>query len=542
MILDDFPVGNSPLIPSPHIDKAVPHSIDKLNDLLKDEPKSVDLLFALANLNFHSQNLEKAEKYFRKALAQESENHRLLSNLGLVLYLRNRNSEAHKLFKKALAVKPDLEHSLYFRAHLTLSEGKKTSAIELFKKMLELYPKNQKALAILGGLYQENGDIEKARKLYHRVTQNGDPIPWVEHQLSRLEFFRGKESFEKGEFFEAFQIWKIANQKFERSFVADKTIASELRELQQKFKQDNSLEELFQQYAKQKRSENGLEQGFYHEFMSALYFELGLFPEFYLRPEEIEGDREFWLLALEERGDHPYAWFKLAVGHSFQGDISKSLSIFLRCMDNLLPKKQQSLGLREIVKFLKRLERLPGPDSLNRSQSPENEWEEHGFLEYLERELWIAQGFEPLAARNWKECGLLPKQAREWSRLEHTPKSTSQWLEQDIEDPKVARVFSKGNISPKQAQDWLETFKGSETEAVQFNGAGIKNPAEANEWLQVFNMPWEAGTWNELGFKPKETQEWFRKGVSDPFEAQRLSNLAEVKEEAEEDTSKTTKK
>jgi len=523
MILDDFPIGNSPLIPAPHIEEAVPQSIDKLEQLLESRPDSTNLIFALANLNYHSGNYSNSENLFRKGLKIKPDNYSLLSNLALVLYVQNKNSEAKKYFDKALSLKPKLEHSLYFQAHLALSESKKTSALKMFEKLVEDFPKNHKALAILGGLYQENGEEKKARELYQKVVRLGVSIPWVEHQLCKLEFFSGKEKFVIGKYFEAFEIWKKADNQFESSFVADKTISKELKELQQQFKKDNCLEDLVQKYALSKRSEEGVVESFYHELLSALYFELGLFPEFYFRPEEIEKDRAVWEEALESRGDHPYAWFRIAVGFSFEGRLSEALSVFLRCMDNLLPKKQDSLGLRHIVRFIKRLDRFPGPDSLKRSDRPKTEWEEYGFTEMMERELWISNGFEPLAARNWKSCGLLPKQAREWASTGHNPKTASLWIDKNIEDPKIARIFDKGGVPPADATGWLEIFRGSENQAVQFYSAGIKDPEQANEWMNVFNMPWDAGKWNELGFSPAETGEWFRQGVSDPFEAKRLT-------------------
>ncbi len=541
MISENFPIGDSPLFPAPHIKEAVPHNVKTLQQLLETRENDVGILFALANLSFYENCPGESLEYFRKAIAIEATRPELFSNQAIVLYSLQRIAEARKSFEVALELDSEYEDGLYYFAHLHLSLGAHESAKKLLKRLTRINSIHVKGLALLGYSYQEIGETSLANNYYRQVYSLDPTIAWVKHRLCKLDFKAGKEKFEEKELIEAFKIWSKAHELFKPSFISDKEISKEFKKLRIYFNEKNLINPIIDNYKQLAKKGDTIEGKFFHQLFCQFYFSVGLFPDFYLEQDKTTSEQEFWNESLETLGQHPFANFKIAVALSYEGKLEEALRLFRLCEDTLLPKKQESLSLGKIVVFIKMLLRLPTEDSIEISSATDEAWLEAGWKNKLERNLWKESGFEPKEAKSWAKLDLLPKQAREWRKVFSDPELAKPWLDNKIEKPKEAKFYLKAEITPKAAKQWARNFTHGPQKAVQCYNAGLKNPEEAEKWLGVFTLPWEAARWADLGLSPEEAAASFREGVSEPYEAKKLldeSKIAKSKDETTEEESK----
>lgn len=521
MSLEAFPIGNSPLVPAPHIPEAVPHSIVMLLNLLDEREEDIDLLFAIANLYFYQNDLLNSVKFYKKILKLDRDRVEVLSNLAVVLYVLGKKNEAKKFFKNSLEVDSGYEHSLYYFSHLKISLFEFSEAKKLLIKLVENNFEHVKGLSLLAYIFDHEKEYKLARKHYEKIFLINPEMLWVNHKLCMIDFQKGKEAFLTEDYSLAFSIWSEANKNYKSSFVSNREIAKQFAELQNDFNKNKKDEKLIELYRETKFSDPNISANFFHEIFSAFFFSIGLFPEFYLSQDEIYLDRQRWEESLQKRGDHPYAYFKIAIGMAFEGKLEEAFSKFRYCEDTLLPKKLESLEIVRIVRFIKSLLRIPEGRGI--SNAPDQEWQKVGFTESLEKKLWQGSGFEPDEAMLWHTAGFLPNQAKEWSAANITLEDAKKWYEHSFRSVRNVKIWKNGGLSPEEAKSWENYFKDNRDKAVQFYNAGLKDPKAAFEWLKVFNLTWDAVSWNDQGFSPEEAQGWFRKGVSDPFEAKRLS-------------------
>jgi tetratricopeptide (TPR) repeat protein len=116
--------------------------IEKLGTLLKEYSASEVLIMDfLANVYSEAGILDKAEKYFRKALSLEPENPDRLNNLAYFLYKNNiKISEGLNLIDKALQLKPDNYIFKATKGELLYKYGKYTEALKLLEESWKLKP------------------------------------------------------------------------------------------------------------------------------------------------------------------------------------------------------------------------------------------------------------------------------------------------------------------------------------------------------------------------------------------------------------------
>jgi tetratricopeptide (TPR) repeat protein len=76
------------------------------NKILKINPKRVDILFAIANINYMNQNFSVAEKYLDKVISYDKNNVQAYYNLGVVAAGKGDKAKAKEIWSKIIKEYP----------------------------------------------------------------------------------------------------------------------------------------------------------------------------------------------------------------------------------------------------------------------------------------------------------------------------------------------------------------------------------------------------------------------------------------------------
>jgi tetratricopeptide (TPR) repeat protein len=112
-----------------------------------------------------AKDLPTAVTEYRSALKLKPQIAEAWVNLGLDLYVMNRNDEAIVAFQQALKRKPELLGGNLFLGMAYLRNGQYEKAVAPLKKVIALYPKELKAYLNLSFAYQETGNLQESTRV-----------------------------------------------------------------------------------------------------------------------------------------------------------------------------------------------------------------------------------------------------------------------------------------------------------------------------------------------------------------------------------------
>jgi tetratricopeptide (TPR) repeat protein len=118
-----------------------------------------------------AKDLQLAVSEYREALKLKPEIAEAWVNLGLDLYIMQRDDEAIAAFQQALERKPDLLPANLFLGMSYLRTNQYQKAVAPLKKVVSLYPKELKAHINLSYAYQEMGRDEEAAKVLQKANE-----------------------------------------------------------------------------------------------------------------------------------------------------------------------------------------------------------------------------------------------------------------------------------------------------------------------------------------------------------------------------------
>jgi len=512
MDFNRYPIGS--LKPAPFIEKAVPHDIPTLEALLKDNPKDIPTIHALGNLFFHKGDLDSSSKKYDQLIKLENKNAAAHFNLGILRLNQQEAKSAMSSFKKAAKLEPKDLDTLY---HLALSAAR-IGKLEVAKKqLLEIIEQETSPTLVhglLAGVCEVMGDQTEAKKYYgmafSQFPNEEVPDDQVSDKLLELELKEFEKYMNSANYLRASNELSELSQKFGNALGANRVINQAINSLSKRIKDDGELDELISDYRKTKSPEAA------YSMFTTLYLSLGLIPEFYIEADKAKTEIERWEEALEDRGDHPYAHFMIAICFSYLGDLESSLERILICTDKLLPKKQVSLRLKSIEQFLKFIIYNQDEQEITLSDASLSSWKQAGFGGDFEIRLWREQGFSPKEAKSWHQAGVASRLAAESKKLQLDPTVVADYVKVGINKAKSIRNWSKAEIEPDLAKTWSEELPDKESVAIQFIKLGISKPKEAKKWLSIFSMPWDAAAWHQFGYTPEEATEQIRKGINQP--------------------------
>jgi tetratricopeptide (TPR) repeat protein len=118
-----------------------------------------------------AKDLPTAVSEYRAALKLKPQIAEAWVNLGLDLYVMNKNDEAIAAFEQALKRKPELLGANLFLGMAYLRDSQSQKAIAPLKKVVSLYPKELKAYINLSYAYQESGHVEDSARILEKANE-----------------------------------------------------------------------------------------------------------------------------------------------------------------------------------------------------------------------------------------------------------------------------------------------------------------------------------------------------------------------------------
>lgn len=162
-----------------HIQQKSPEqALLDLDSFHSDNHETVESLVLYGRAHAISQDLESAEKLFKKALSLDPQAIDPKMNLAKV-YLQKKNlDKAAELLAEVIAAKADHAFAYYLLADIRLNQGQSDVALELYNQLLNADPSQPRALYMSGMLQIEKNDFSAAeisvKQLMTRFSDNPD--------------------------------------------------------------------------------------------------------------------------------------------------------------------------------------------------------------------------------------------------------------------------------------------------------------------------------------------------------------------------------
>ena len=143
---------------------------DTFAQLLDDEPEHVGATYGIAAVYQTKEEFEKAETYLRKTLSLEPAHEYALNALGYLYAEQGTNlDEAEALVKRALKKSPTSGAYLDSLGWVFFKQGRIEEAVTTLESANEQSPNNVEILMHLGDAYLKNGEPEKARTVWQQA-------------------------------------------------------------------------------------------------------------------------------------------------------------------------------------------------------------------------------------------------------------------------------------------------------------------------------------------------------------------------------------
>jgi tetratricopeptide (TPR) repeat protein len=142
-----------------------------LNKVLEISPEDPVVNLNLALLEAEEKNMGKSEQYFRAALAGDPRMAQAAYNLGILLAQQNR-SEGLEWCRKAAELEPETGAYAYTYAFFLVQDKKMQEAVDVLTESLKVVPEYADSRFLLANLYQQQGEIVKARQVYLQMMKN----------------------------------------------------------------------------------------------------------------------------------------------------------------------------------------------------------------------------------------------------------------------------------------------------------------------------------------------------------------------------------
>ncbi|MFC1845045.1 tetratricopeptide repeat protein [Thermodesulfobacteriota bacterium] len=144
---------------------------------------------------------EEAFEAYEKALLCDEESEYLKRTLAVLLLKMDRKSQAANLLEDIINNNPEDTENRIFLAKVYASLGRNDEAVAIYKNLLET-KEDHDTLLMLGSLYVQNREYEKAQKILNRLIQLEGDSYMAHYSLARLYvelkyYDRAAESYEK---------------------------------------------------------------------------------------------------------------------------------------------------------------------------------------------------------------------------------------------------------------------------------------------------------------------------------------------------------
>jgi tetratricopeptide (TPR) repeat protein len=164
---------------------------DALQKALKVAPDNAAANLNLGLLKAEEGDLAAAEKHLRAALKADPQMAQAAYNLSVILST-DRPDEALAFCRKAAEIRPDQPRYAYTLAFFQQQKGDLDTAAGVLDGLITGYPAYADAYVLLGGIYEKQGKMAEAEKVYNRaLVAEGIPNQYKVAIKARLEALKG---------------------------------------------------------------------------------------------------------------------------------------------------------------------------------------------------------------------------------------------------------------------------------------------------------------------------------------------------------------
>ncbi len=140
------------------------------NNILKEQPDNINVIFLAGTLNLQQRNFEVACMFFRKVLELNPDYALVHGNLGIALHESGKIDEAIKCYRKAITLKPNHVNTYFNLGNALKQQGKLEEAVTCYKNAIVLNPKEADLYGNLGNTYREHGKLGEAVECYRQAV------------------------------------------------------------------------------------------------------------------------------------------------------------------------------------------------------------------------------------------------------------------------------------------------------------------------------------------------------------------------------------
>jgi predicted Zn-dependent protease len=149
-------------------DERPDHVMALLNERIRSDPDSVELLVRRGALLGRQLRLREAEADLRRALRLEPSHSQALLDLGLTLWRRGNATEAAEMLDRAAAHQPQNPTAFNYLAEALHQTGQAENAVVALERSLALDPDQPRAYHLMGRVLDRLRRPEEARQAYRR--------------------------------------------------------------------------------------------------------------------------------------------------------------------------------------------------------------------------------------------------------------------------------------------------------------------------------------------------------------------------------------
>ena len=169
-------------------------AIDKVNDLIKDYPKSSLLLNLVGTFYKAIGMLEEAVQSFENAIIIKPDYAEVHNNLGATHHELGRLEMAVKNYEKAITIKPDYAEAQNNLGNIFRQLGQVDMAVKNYEKAISIKPDYAVAHYNLGIALKESGQRDNAVKSYEKALAIQPNYVKAHHSLSIIKKFTENDS------------------------------------------------------------------------------------------------------------------------------------------------------------------------------------------------------------------------------------------------------------------------------------------------------------------------------------------------------------
>lgn len=148
-------------------------AIDLLTQAVKENPQDIDNLFKLASLHHEKQQLNQAEQYYNRILAQVPNHIVTLNNLAWI-YMEKDSAKAVKVAKQAHEQTPDTAAIIDTYGFALVKHGELKQGLELLELAQLALPADKDVQYHLAYAYEKNGQRDKALNILESLLKSND--------------------------------------------------------------------------------------------------------------------------------------------------------------------------------------------------------------------------------------------------------------------------------------------------------------------------------------------------------------------------------